>query len=71
MPYQNISQEITQAQYDAFVVKLNELNALFTFFINLTEEERQSLSKMGNSKLRGCSQPHPRAGVLPRLRSSD
>lgn len=53
------------------MTKLNELKALFTFFINLTEEERQSLSKMGNSKLRGCSQPHPRAGVLPRLRSSD
>ena len=51
MPYQNISQEITQAQYDVFVTKLNELKALFTFFINLTEEERQSLPKMGNSKL--------------------
>ena len=51
MPYQNISQEITQAQYDLFVTKLNELKALFPFFINLTEEERQSLPKMGNSKL--------------------
>lgn len=51
MSYQNISQEITQAHYDAFVAKLNELKALFTFFINLTEEERQTLPKMGNSKL--------------------
>lgn len=50
MPYQNISQEITQAQYDAMVAKLNELKALFTFLINLTPEERQSLPKMGDSK---------------------
>ena len=28
MPYQNISQKITQAQYDAMVTKLNELKAL-------------------------------------------
>lgn len=34
MPYQNISQEITQAQYDAIVAKFNELKALFTFPIN-------------------------------------
>ena len=50
MPYQNISQEITPAQYDAMAAKLNELKALFTFLINLTPEERQLLPKMGDSK---------------------
>ena len=50
MPYQNISAEITPAQYDAIVAKLNELKALFPFLINLTPEERQALPKMGDSK---------------------
>lgn len=50
MPYQNISQELTQAQYDAIVGKFNELKALLPFLINLTPEERQSLPKMGDSK---------------------
>ncbi len=50
MPYENISAEITQAQYDAMVVKLNELKALLTFLVNLTPEERQALPKMGESK---------------------
>lgn len=50
MPYQNISVELTPAQYDAIVAKLNELKALLPFLINLTPEERQSLPKMGESK---------------------
>lgn len=50
MPYSNISQEITPAQYDTLVTKLNEVKALLTFLINLTPEERQSLPKMGESK---------------------
>jgi len=50
MPYQNISAEITQANFDAFVTKLNEAKALFPFLINLTPEERQALPKMGNDK---------------------
>ena len=40
MPYSNISQEITPAQYDTLVTKLNEVKALLTFLINLTPEER-------------------------------
>lgn len=50
MPYENISAELTQAQYDAIVAKLNELKALFTFLINLTPDERQALPKMGDAK---------------------
>lgn len=40
MPYQNISQEITQAQYDAIVVKFNELKALLPFLINQNRTAR-------------------------------
>jgi hypothetical protein len=50
MPYSNISQEITPAQYDTLVTKLTEVKALLTFLINLTPEERQALPKMGESK---------------------
>ena len=50
MPYSNISQELTPAQYDAIVVKINELKVQLPFLINLTPEERQSLPKMGDSK---------------------
>jgi len=34
IPYQKISQELTQEEYDAIVAMFNEPKALFTFLIN-------------------------------------
>ncbi len=48
MPYQNISASLTQADQTTILGALAQINALLTFIVNLTQEERQVMLKMGD-----------------------
>jgi hypothetical protein len=48
MPYSNISAELTAAQITSAISAINGLKTLMPFLINLTMEERQNFSKMGD-----------------------
>jgi hypothetical protein len=52
MPNDNrISAEVTAATKTAILTKINEINALLPFLINLTKDERITLPKLGASSL--------------------
>ena len=51
MPYQNISDSLSDTQRIACIQHLSNAEAMLTFAINLTPEERSTLPKMGNNTL--------------------
>jgi hypothetical protein len=65
MPYSNISAALTDEQRETILTKLDEINALLPFLVNLSPDERHMLPKMGNKtepfveKALGYSQTNP------------
>jgi hypothetical protein len=51
MPYHNISATLSAADLTAIKTALNTIKAKLPFLINLTEEERMSMTKMGDKSL--------------------
>jgi hypothetical protein len=51
MPYGNISAELTGEQKDLIISKLNEISDMLPFIVNLTIDERRSLTKMGDKSV--------------------
>lgn len=51
MPYSNLSVSISANALATIKQKIADINALLPFLINLTEEERQTLPKMGDKTL--------------------
>jgi hypothetical protein len=49
MPYSNISSAIRPADKTAIVTNIGSIRSLLSFLVNLTADERRSLSKMGDS----------------------
>lgn len=51
MPYQNISSVLSNEDKEYILTRLNEITAKLPFLVNLTTEERRSLSKMGDKSV--------------------
>ncbi|MBI2721559.1 MAG: hypothetical protein HYX39_05240 [Bacteroidetes bacterium] len=51
MPYSNLSAAISANALATIKQKITDINNLLPFLINLTEEERQTLPKMGDKSL--------------------
>lgn len=47
MPYQNISKTLTPLELTGLLTKVNDMKAVLNFLINLTDEERRTIFKMG------------------------
>jgi hypothetical protein len=51
MPYQNISYELKDDEKNEIANLINQINQKLPFFINLTQEERINLPKMGDKTI--------------------